>query len=998
MKKVIEVRGARQNNLKNIDVVIPRDKLTVITGVSGSGKSSLAFEVIYGEGQRRFLESLSTFAKSRMNQLKKPDVDFVFGLSPVIAIEQKKGHSNPRSTVGTMTDMYDFLRLLFATSGEACCPFCQHPIAIRSVNQMIDHVQTLPAGTELEVLAPIFKLYDEDYQTLFDEIRSKGFRSVKIDGKTHNLSDPVELDDDTEYQMEVIVDKVIVTPALYKSLAKTIENSLEQVGEGFIRFEVTDSGDAMDAFYRNFGCPEHHLVIGELHPSYFSFNDPGSACRTCNGIGTYMRTEQRFLIKSPDKSVSKGALDHNIYGPSTKKSYRGMLFHSLFTHYGFSLDTPFNELPDDFVDRLFHGTRGEQFPILATEDHPKHAKSQDGKLRKYGGLVNEVNRWYKGHVKRRGENGGADNEFFKRVMVEHTCPDCNGKKLKAQRFCVRIEGKDIHDLCSMPLKELKWLLEHIVFPEEKMLAAGQIVNEIVSRLMLLIEIGLGYLHLGRRSDTISGGEAQRIRLSTQISTGLMGMLYVLDEPSIGLHARDSMRIVQTLMKLRDIGNTIIVVEHDLDTIRSADYIIEIGPGPGDRGGQVIAQGTAFQLKKAKDSLTGAFLTGAKRIDVPSKRRSPSGICLRINGARANNLRNVSVEIPLGIMTCITGVSGSGKSTLINEVMFKQLYAHFHDQRIVPGEHDSIEGIEYLTGIINIDQSPIGRSTRSNPATYVGFFDRIRELFAETDVAKERGLGKNEFSFNQKTGRCEHCQGEGIVTTQLQFMPDVESVCPSCKGARFNSDVLEVLLKGHNIAQVLAMSIEEAASFFSDQPYMVHKLGVLNQLGLGYLKLGQSSTTLSGGEAQRIKLATEISKLKRGSHNLYILDEPTTGLHLHDIQKLIDCMNQLVEHGHSVLVIEHHLDVIKVADYVIDLGPDGGKDGGTVVAKGTPEQVAAISASYTGSFLKSVLSEASPYWAEAGAADWESIDVENGHLNRSIPSDKMQMLSLKDFIQ
>ncbi|WP_090573480.1 excinuclease ABC subunit UvrA [Paenibacillus sp. OV219] len=966
MKKNIEVRGARQNNLKNIDVLIPRDQLTVITGVSGSGKSSLAFEVIYGEGQRRFLESLSTFAKSRMNQLKKPDVDFVFGLSPVIAIEQKKGNSNPRSTVGTMTDMYDFMRLLFASSGEACCPFCQHPIATKSVSQMIDHVQALPAGTELEVLAPIFKLYDEDYQTLFDEIRSKGFRSVKIDGQIHNLSDPLELDDEAEYQMEVIVDKVVVMPGLFKSLAKTIENSLELVGDGFIRFEVESSdGEPVDmgAFYQNFGCPEHHLVIGELHPSYFSFNDPGSACRTCGGIGTYLRTEKRFLIKNPEKSVSKGALDHNIYGPSTKKSYQGMLFHSMFAHYGCSLDTPFKELPEDFVDRLFHGTRGEQFPILVTEDHSRHAKSQEGKLRKYGGLVNEVNRWYKQHVKRRGENGIGDSDFFKRVMVEHTCPDCEGKKLKAQRFCVRIDGRDIHELCSMPLKELKSLLDHVAFSEEKKQAAGQIVVEIMSRLKLLIDIGLEYLHLGRRSDTISGGEAQRIRLSTQISTGLMGMLYVLDEPSIGLHARDSMRIVETLKKLRDIGNTIIVVEHDLDTIRSADYIIEIGPGPGERGGQVIAQGTALELLEQKDSLTGAFLTGARRIEVPSQRRAPSSLYLSIKGARANNLRNVSVDIPLGVMTCITGVSGSGKSTLINEVMFKQLYAHFHDQRIVPGAHDSIEGIEHLTGIINIDQSPIGRSTRSNPATYVGFFDRIRELFADTEEAKVRGISKNEFSFNQKTGRCEHCQGEGIITTQLQFMPDVESVCPSCKGARFNNDVLEVLLNGRNIAQVLDMSIEDAVLFFSDQSYVLHKLNVLNQLGLGYLKLGQSSTTLSGGEAQRIKLATEISKLKRGSHNLYILDEPTTGLHLHDIQKLIDCMNQLVDNGHSVLVIEHHLDVIKVSDYLIDLGPDGGRDGGTVVAQGTPEQVAAVEASYTGKFLKSILSTDHQYWAE-----------------------------------
>ncbi len=966
MKTSIEVRGARQNNLKNIDVNIPRDRLTVITGVSGSGKSSLAFEVIYGEGQRRFLESLSTFAKSRMNQLKKPDVDFVFGLSPVIAIEQKKGNQNPRSTVGTMTDLYDFLRLLYASSGEACCPFCQHPINTKTVNQMIDHLQALPEGTQLEVLAPIFKLYDEDYQTLFDEIRGKGFRTVMIDGKNHNLSDPIELDDEEDYQMEVVVDKVVVTPTLFKALSKTIENSLNLIGEGFIRFEIVHSeGNKpvdMHAFYKDFGCPTHHLVLGELHPSYFSFNDPGSACRTCGGIGTYLRTEKRFLIKNAEKSVNKGALDPSLFGPSAKKSYKGMFLHSLFVHYGYSLDTPFNELSEDFVDIFFHGTRGEQFPILQTNADSRHAMREVGQMRRYHGMVAQVNRWYKWFVKKRAGIGG-DSEFFKRVMVENTCPDCEGKKLKPQRFCVQIGGKDIHELCSIPLKELKLFLDDVTFSAEKQQVGAQIVSEIATRLNLLIDIGLEYLNLGRRSDTISGGEAQRIRLSTQISSGLMGMLYVLDEPSIGLHARDSLKIVQTLKKLRDIGNTIIVVEHDIDTIRSADHIIEIGPGPGERGGQVIAQGTADKLRKSKGSLTGAFLSGNRRIEVPSQRRVPAGLFLSIRGARANNLRSVNIDIPLGILTCVTGVSGSGKSTLINEVLYKQLYGVFQDQRIVPGEHDTIEGAEHLSGIINIDQSPIGRSTRSNPATYVGFFDRIRELYADTDEAKDRGLGKNEFSFNQKNGRCEHCQGEGIVTTQLQFMADIESVCPSCKGARFNNEVLEVKLNGKSISEVLELSIEEAVTFFADQTYILHKLNVLNQLGLGYLKLGQSSTTLSGGEAQRIKLATEIGKLKRGSHNLYILDEPTTGLHLHDIQKLIDCLNQLVENGHTVLVIEHHLDVIKVADYLIDMGPEGGKDGGSVVAQGTPEQVAAVEESHTGRFLKTVLSTDNRYWNE-----------------------------------
>ncbi|WP_028552745.1 excinuclease ABC subunit UvrA [Paenibacillus sp. UNC451MF] len=964
MRQFIEVRGARQNNLQNIDVNIPRDKLTVITGVSGSGKSSLAFEVIYGEGQRRFLESLSTFAKSRMNQLKKPDVDFVFGLSPVIAIEQKKGIVNPRSTVGTMTDIYDFLRLLFASVGEASCPFCDHPVPIRTPNQMMDHIQSLPEGTEVEVLAPIYKIYGEDFETLFDEIRTKGFRSVKIDGATFSLGDMLELDDELEYQMEVIIDKFVVKKDTFKVLTKTIENSLKLVGEGFIRFEIIEQPERekidRDVFYRGFACPEHHLTLGELHPSYFSFNDPDSACRTCGGIGTFMRTEARFLIKNEEKSIAKGALDSKLLG-TNGNTWRWSILYSLAKHYGFSLDTPLKELPESIINILFYGTKGQKFPFIAPEDASKTQARHAGKLMGYGGLVNMVNRWYKMYLKRKATNT-SEEEFYKRVMVEHICPDCEGRKLKPQRFCVKVGTGDIHELCSHSLKDLQQFLAGLSFPVEKAQVGKQITGEIQSRLTLLLDIGLDYLSLGRRSDTISGGEAQRIRLSTQISSGLMGMLYVLDEPSIGLHARDSIRIVDTLKKLRDTGNTIIVVEHDIDTICSADHIIEVGPGPGTHGGCIIAQGTAEQLRMHSESITGSFLSGARKIEVPSKRRQASGLTLSIKGARANNLRSVNVDIPLGLMVCITGVSGSGKSTLINEVMYKQLYSVFHDARIVPGEHDSVEGHEHLTGIINIDQSPIGRSSRSNAATYVGFFDRIRELFAEAARIAGKELSKNDFSFNQKNGgRCEHCQGEGIVTTPLQFMPDVESVCPVCKGARFNEEVLDVRIKDHNIAQVLEMSIEEAVDFFSEQPYILHKLSVLNQLGLGYLRVGQSATTLSGGEAQRIKLATELSKIKRGAHNLYILDEPTTGLHLQDIQKLIDCIQQLVDAGHTVVVIEHHLDMIKVADHIIDMGPDGGKNGGAVVASGTPEEVAKVQESLTGKFLSEVLVAENCYW-------------------------------------
>lgn len=970
MRTYIEVRGARQNNLKNVDVSIPRDKFTVITGVSGSGKSSLAFDVIYGEGQRRFLESLSTFAKSRMNQIKKPDVDFVFGLSPVIAIEQKKGVLNPRSTVGTMTDIYDFMRLLFSSAGEAGCPYCAHPVPARTAAQMIDHIQSLPDGTEVEVLAPVFKLYGEDMETLFDEIRTKGFRMVKIDGQPFNLGDKLELDEETDYQLEVVVDKIVVKPGLFKELSKTIENSLSLIGDGFIRFEILKApkGARIDRkrFYTDFACPEHHLTIGELQPFYFSFNDPDSACRTCGGIGTFMRAEPKFLIKNREKSLNKGAVDTKLFNPSGTSTWRWLFFHSLAKHYGFSLDTPLQELPQQALEVLLYGTKGQRFVMTVPEDNPKAGSRHAGQMVSYSGLVNQVNRWYKLYTKRNAKSAN-DDEFYKRVMIEHTCPDCDGKKLKPQRFCVKVGDNDIHELCNMPLVELKRFLDNVRFAPDKERVGSQIVQEIETRLSLLIDIGLDYLNLGRRSDTISGGEAQRIRLSTQISSGLMGMLYVLDEPSIGLHARDTVRIVDTLKRLRDIGNTIIVVEHDLDTIRSADHIIEVGPGPGVRGGSIIAQGTAGELGGDAASLTGAFLSGARKIELPLRRRQSSGLTLSIKGARANNLQNVHVDIPLGLMVGVTGVSGSGKSTLINEVLFKQLCALFHDARIVPGEHDSVDGHEHLSAIINIDQSPIGRSSRSNPATYVGFFDRIRELFADTEMAAAKGLAKNDFSFNHKNGgRCEHCQGEGIVTTQLQFMPDIETVCPVCKGARFNSEVMEVCIKGKNIADVLDMSIEEAVVYFDDQPYILHKLNVLHQLGLGYLKLGQSSTTLSGGEAQRIKLATELGKMKRGAHNLYILDEPTTGLHLLDIQKLISCIDQLVDAGHTVIVIEHHLDMIKVADYIIDMGPEGGKGGGTVVACGTPEEVARAAGSHTGRFLQEVLSFDEALWVQAGS--------------------------------
>ncbi|MBH5318428.1 excinuclease ABC subunit UvrA [Paenibacillus sp. GSMTC-2017] len=956
MRTHIEVRGARQNNLQNIDVDIPRDKLTVITGVSGSGKSSLAFDVIYGEGQRRFLDSLSTYAKSRMNQVKKPEVDFVFGLSPVIAIEQKKGIINPRSTVGTMTDIYDFMRLLFASAGDAACPLCDHSVPILTAAQMIDHIQQLPSGTELEVLAPLYKIYGDTYETTLDEVRAKGFRTVLIDGDRRSLSDPLELEDEAEYRIEIVVDKVIVKPDIYKALTKTIENSLSLVGEGFIRFElisIPEDGSVDEKkFYDSFACPEHHLTMGELKANYFSFNDIASACRTCGGIGTFLRAEPRFLVRDWNKSISQGAIEPKLLSSTSKSTWMWSLVGSMAKHFGFDLNVPLNEMSQDVQKMLFYGTKDVKFPLVPTEGAGKTQYRHEGKWMSFGGFVHIINWWYKLNLKRQGSPAEAD--FYKKVMVEHTCPDCDGKKLKLQRFSVRVGGADIHELSVMSLRELHHFLNTLEFQETKAHIGKQIAGEMISRLQLLLDIGLDYLNLGRRSDSISGGEAQRIRLSTQISSGLMGMLYVLDEPSIGLHARDSSRIMDTLRKLRDIGNTIIVVEHDMDTISSADHIIEIGPGPGRYGGQVIAEGTAEQLVATKQSITGAFMSGVRSIAVPSARRVQTGQSLSLRGARANNLKSVNVDIPLGVLACITGVSGSGKSTLIHEVLCKQLFSIFNDARIVPGEHDSLTGHEHLTGVIMIDQSPIGRSTRSNPATYVGFFDRIRELFAKESETLGLSITKNDFSFNLKNGgRCEHCQGEGLVVTELQFMPDIETVCPACNGSRFNDEILEIKHKGKSIADVLDMSIEYAASFF-EETYIKHKLKVLDELGLGYLKLGQSSTTLSGGEAQRIKLAYELSKMKRGSHNLYVLDEPTTGLHLSDIQKLIDSLQKLVNAGHSVLVIEHHLDLIKVADYVIDMGPDGGKHGGIVVAWGTPEEVAETEGSLTGKFLKQTL--------------------------------------------
>ncbi len=955
MRQTVAVKGARENNLQNIELEIPRDQLVVVTGISGSGKSSLAFDTVYAEGQRRFLESMSTYAKRFITQLKKPDVDFIDGLSPVVSIEQKTITMNPRSTVGTMTDLQDYLRMLFATIGVAHCPYCEVEIPIRSHYQMLERMLSLPEDTEVEIHAPVFKIYGEDYDYLFDDIRTKGCRHVKIDGIEHDISEEIELDPDQEYDLQVIVDKFYVKKDIDKQVLASLEHAM-LVGEGFMRFDVQLPEDAEpDAIERleGFGCPKHGIIMAELGPHHFTFNEPTGACVTCSGLGTYLQVHPNLLVPDRTRSIVKGAFVHQAFNYDPDR-WDGRTMYSLAAHYGFDLDTPFDDLPENVIDILYHGTHGEEFPIQQPEGARPVEKRHLGRKIRFDGIITRIDRHYR-RYRKQGEAHSGMEEYLRKVMVERTCPDCDGAKLKRQRLLVTIDGQTIHEVGELHFEELRdFLLTVTGIPEKQREAGKRVINELVTRINLLLGIGLDYLNLNRRSATLSGGESQRIRLSTQIGSGLMGMLYVLDEPSIGLHPKDNAKMIETLRKLRDIGNTVIVVEHDESTIRAADHIIELGPGPGVHGGQVVVQGELKTILDCTESLTGLYLSGKREIPMPDQRRGLNGKFLSITGARENNLRSIDVDIPVGVFICVTGASGSGKSTLVNEILYKRLHSIYHDSRTLYGTHDELEGHEHVSDVISIDQSPIGRSARSNPATYIKFYDNIRKLFASTPLSLSRGYTASRFSFNVKGGRCEECQGEGTITTQLHFMPDVEVVCPTCKGARYNEDTLDVTYNGKNISEILNMSIEEGVDFFADQRLINHKLGVLNQLGMGYLQIGHPATILSGGEAQRIKLASELGKLKRGKHNLYILDEPTTGLHLADVQKLLDSLNRLVDNGHTVLVIEHHLDVIKTADYVIDLGPEGGHKGGDVLACGTPEEVAAVEASFTGQFLREYL--------------------------------------------
>jgi excinuclease ABC subunit A len=964
-RTTIAVQGARVHNLKNISVEIPRDKLTVVTGLSGSGKSSLAFDTIYAEGQRRYMESLSSFARRFVAQVGKPDVDFVYGLSPVISIEQKTLTSNPRSTVGTMTDIASYLNLLFATSAEARCPRTNEPVPIRSASQILEAILSLPEGAQIELRAPVFRYYGEDLDVVFTDVRKKGVRRLIVDGREIDLAEPIDLDEDAVRHMDAIVDRFIVSRKHEKAIKAGIAATL-LVGDGLLQAHVAAGASKAETarFYESAVSRTHHLVYGDIGPDYFMFNNPESACRTCGGLGVDKLTHPELLIPDPQRSIAGGCFIREAfkYNPDT---WDGRVMYTLSVELGFSLDTPWQDLPEATRHALLYGIDRKIRMRLPPEGKVKREDWEKHEIA-FHGIARRIERWYR-RYRQRGDTSSRMEEWLDKVMVEHTCPDCHGARVRATRLLFTLGGqtgvrrgsdpslgKTIFDLGQLHFDELHTFLGTVKPAGRGADAAKQVVRELRARLELLLGIGLDYLSLNRRSGTLSGGESQRIRLSTQIGSGLMGMLYVLDEPSIGLHPKDNAKMIATLERLRDIGNTVIVVEHDEDTIRAADHLVEMGPGPGVHGGEVVVEGTIDDILRCRQSPTGQYLSGQREIETPVRRRNGNGKALVVRGARENNLKSIDVTFPLGRLVAITGASGSGKSTLVNEILYKVLWKHLVDTRSLPGEHDTVEGVEHVRRVVNIDQTPIGRNSRSNPATYVGFYDTIRDLFTAAPLSKEREYKPGRFSFNVKGGRCEECQGEGTIRTQLYFMPDVEVTCAACKGARFNSETLEVTLRGKTIDDVLNMSVEEGVAFFAEDSTVRRKIQVLNDLGLGYLTLGQSATTLSGGEAQRVKIATELSTLQKSKHTVYILDEPTTGLHLADIERLLASLNTLVDAGHTVILIEHHLDVIKTADHVIDLGPEGGHAGGEVVVTGTPEQIVASKRSYTGKFLKAHL--------------------------------------------
>lgn len=943
MKDKIFIKGAKEHNLKNIDVTIPRDQFVVITGLSGSGKSSLAFDTIYAEGQRRYVESLSSYARQFLGQMEKPDVEYIEGLSPAISIDQKTTGRNPRSTVGTVTEIYDYLRLLYARIGIPHCPKCGKVIQAQTVDQMVDEILLLSDGARIQLLAPVVRGRKGEYHKLIEEAKRSGFVRIRIDGEMFDLQEmqgEMRLDKQKKHNIEIVVDRLIIREGIQKRLSESVETVLG-LSEGLVLVDV--SGEKEILFSRSFACADCGFSMDELQPRMFSFNNPFGACPHCTGLGTLMEIDPELIIPDKTKSVNQGAIQINGWNIEGDDSYIRNIFTALSDKYKFSLDTPFGELPKKVIDVILNGMGGERIEVEYSKEY-----GQGTFMHRFEGVINTVNRRYK------ETSSDMMKQYYEGFMSNNPCPVCNGARLKPEILAVTVGDKNINEITHMSIEKTRDFFLDLHINEREMLIAKQVLKEINTRLGFLVDVGLDYLSLSRSAGTLSGGEAQRIRLATQIGSGLMGVLYILDEPSIGLHQRDNGKLLKTLNKMRDLGNTLVVVEHDEDTMYAADHIIDMGQGAGVHGGYVVAEGTIEEIKANENSITGQYLSGKKKIDIPAQRRKCNGKWLKVVGASENNLKNIDVEIPLGVLTSVTGVSGSGKSSLVNEILYKELSRKLNGARHRPGKFKKINGITNLDKIIDIDQSPIGRTPRSNPATYTGVFDLIREAFAMTTDAKMKGYKNGRFSFNVKGGRCEACGGDGIIKIEMHFLPNVYVPCEVCKGKRYNRETLEVKFKGKNIADVLDMTVETALEFFKNNPKIQRKLQTLCDVGLGYIKMGQPSTTLSGGEAQRIKLATELSKRSTGK-TIYILDEPTTGLHVADVHRLIEILQRLVDTGNTVLVIEHNLDVIKVSDYVIDLGPEGGDKGGYIIAKGTPEQLLKFENSYTADFLNKVLS-------------------------------------------
>ena len=940
MQENIIVKGARANNLKNIDVTIPRDKLVVMTGVSGSGKSSLAFDTIYAEGQRRYVESLSSYARMFLGQMDKPDVDYIEGLSPAISIDQKTTSKNPRSTVGTVTEIYDYLRLLWARAGTPHCPNCGKEIRQQTIDQIIDQVLALPEGTRIQVMAPVIRGKKGEHAKVFEDAKRSGYVRARVDGSLYELDEEIKLEKNKKHSIEIIVDRLIIRPDIRQRLTDSVETAAKLSGGLVIVNLLREEKDL--SFSQNYACEDCGISMEELTPRMFSFNNPFGACPTCTGLGNQLKADPALIVQDGEKSILDGAIQasgwNNIRGDGISRMY----FDALSKKYKFSLTEPWDRLSDEAKNIILYGTKGETLELHYDQPRGKGVLKQA-----FEGICNNIERRYK------ETQSDASRKELEELMSECPCPDCQGRRLRKESLAVTVGEKNIYEFTTLSVEDALVWMDGLTLTEQQMLIADRILKEIRSRLGFLKSVGLGYLTLARSAGTLSGGESQRIRLATQIGSSLMGVLYILDEPSIGLHQRDNDKLLATLKNLRDLGNSLIVVEHDEDTMRAADYLIDIGPGAGVHGGQVVAAGTPAEVMANPDSLTGQYLSGKKKIEVPTVRRPGNGKVLKVIGAAENNLRHIDVEFPLGTFTVVTGVSGSGKSSLVNEVLFKRLGAELMRMKVRPGKCDRIEGMEYLDKVVNIDQSPIGRTPRSNPATYTGLFNDIRDLFASTQEAKSRGYGQGRFSFNVRGGRCEACSGDGLLKIEMHFLPDIFVPCEVCKGRRYNRETLEVRYKGKNIADVLDMTVDEALDFFSALPKLKKRLQTLQDVGLGYVKLGQPSTELSGGEAQRVKLATELSKQATGK-TIYILDEPTTGLHSDDVRKLLEVLQRLVDAGNTVVVIEHNLDVIKCADHLIDLGPEGGDGGGTIVVTGTPEEVAACPVSFTGQYLKRML--------------------------------------------